>query len=405
MLPQDILSAIMASMTFPHPNIPKLLLFALFQSLTFYPAFEKVYFQENGLSILQIVSITIIFSIFVVILEVPSGALSDRWVRKYVLFLSVVFAMLTALVFAISSSFWMFAFGTVLMACSFVLNSGTNTALLFDSLKDINKTKVFEKYLAARRIISGAAFAIASLAGGYVAQQHNIQTAIWVSFFMLIPAAFLTLSLKEPTFHKTTGELSYWQHVRYTATHLTGRPYFVQVAALSVVIMTVNILIEDYAQLYYYFLGFSLLAIGVLSFFEGVKEMIGNYIGARITQTKHTSYLYGYLLIGMSTTLLITAWQVNIIGVLGLFAASVIFFIIDVPLLSNFHKNLDSNIRATSESFLNLVTELSKMLIALGFAAVANIYSINLAFGSLGLLVAVYTVYYFSVSLKIIREA
>jgi len=346
-----------------------------------------VFFQESGLSILQIFLITVVFSVTVVALEVPSGALSDRWVRKYVLTLSILFSMLTALVYVTSTGFWMFALGSFFMACSFVLNSGTNTAMLFDSLKDVDKTDSFEKYLATRRIISGAGFAVASLVGGYVAQQQGIPATIWISLFLLLPAVILTLMLKEPSFHKTTDELSYWKHIKYTATHLSGQRYFVQVAALSVVIMTVNILIEDYAQLYYYFAGFSLFAIGILSFFEGVKEMVGNYVGAKVVQTKQTAYLYGYLLLIMSGALLLTAWQVNIIGVLGLFIASIIFFIIDVPLLGSFHKRLDSKIRATSESFLNLVTEITKVIVAFGFAFIANEYSISVAFGALGILV------------------
>jgi MFS family permease len=392
-------------MTFPHPNVSKLLWLAFFQAFTLYAAFEKVFFQESGLSIIQIFLVTVVFSVTVVALEVPSGALSDRWVRKHVLTLSIIFSMLTALVYVTSVSFWRFALGSFFMACSFVLNSGTNTAILFDSLKDVDKTDVFEKYLATRRIISGAGFAIASLVGGYIAQQQGISMAIWISLFLLFPAVVLTLVLKEPSFHKTTGELSYWKHIKYTATHLSGQKYFVQVAALSVVIMTVNILIEDYAQLYYYFAGFSLFAIGILSFFEGVKEMVGNYIGSRVSQTRRTAYMYGYLLVVMSGALLLTAWQVNILGVLGLFITSIIFFIIDVPLLGSFHRKLDSKIRATSESFLNLVTELTKVLIAFGFVFIANEYSINIAFGVLGVLVFLYTIYYFLFSLQVIRDS
>lgn len=392
------------SVKFPDRNTPKLLLIATLQGLTFYTAFEKIFFQENGLSIIEISLLTIVFSITLITLEIPSGALSDRWVRTHVLSLSIVASIITLLLFATGDTFLQFGLGMFFAGVAFVLNSGTNTSLLFDSLKEAGATNSFEKYLAARRILFGAGFAIASLVGGWIANTYGIATTMWVTLLALIPALVLCMSLREPHFHKTTGELSYWKHIKYTATHLSGQRYFVQVAALSVVIMTVNILIEDYVQLYYYFAGFSLFAIGILSFFEGVKEMVGNYVGARIVQTRRTAYTYGYLLVFMCGALLLTAWQVNIVGVLGLFIASIIFFIIDVPLLGSFHKKLDSKIRATSESFLNLVTELTKVLLALGFAFIANEYSINIAFGALGLLVLFYTIYYFAFSLKIIRD-
>jgi MFS family permease len=77
-------------MKFPESNTPKLLTIATLQGLTFYAAFEKIFFQENGLSIIEIAFLTIVFSITLITLEVPSGALSDRWVRKHVLVLSIL---------------------------------------------------------------------------------------------------------------------------------------------------------------------------------------------------------------------------------------------------------------------------------------------------------------------------
>ena len=376
-------------MKFPESNTPKLLAIAALQGLTFYAAFEKIFFQENDMSIMQIALLTIVFSVTMIVLEVPSGALSDRWVRKYVLSLSIASSIITLLLFVTGATFWQFAIGMFFAALAFVLNSGTNTSILFDSLKEFDATDAFEKYLAARRILSGAGFALASLVGGWVANQYGIEMAIWITLGTLVPALLLCLSLREPVFHKTTGELSYFSHIGHTAKYLTSTRYFINVILLSVVIMTTHILIEDYSQLYYFAVGFSLLAIGFISFFEGIKEMVANYIGALMPGLRNLPLMYGVLLFVMAGSLVFAAWQQNIFGVAGLFVASAVFFIIDVPLLGNFHKQLDSSIRATSESFMNLVTELSKMLLAIGFAWIANEHSIPFGFAALGALLAV----------------
>lgn len=394
----------MALMKFPESNTLKLLLLAICQSLTFYAAFEKIFFQTNGLSILEISWITIIFSLCLVLLEVPSGALSDRWVRKYVLSLSVLFAILGIITLALSNGFWGFAAATILTGISFVLNSGTNTSILYDSLKEVGKVTDFEKYLAIRRILSGAGFAAASLFGGFAAAHFGISFAIWITLIPLIIGLLLCLSLREPVFHKTTGELNFFKHISHTAKHLTRHVYFRQVIFLSVIIMTVHILIKDYSQLYYFAIGFSLASIGVLSFLEGLKEMLANYMGALIPQQKNLPSLYGVLLLFMSGALLVCAFSPNIFGVIGLFVASGIFFIIDVPLLGGFHKQVDSSIRATADSFLNLVTEGTKMLFALLFAFAANLYSIEIAFGVLGVIVLIYTVYYLLVGKTVLES-
>lgn len=381
-------------MQFPEANTPKLIVLAGLQAMVFYAAFEKIFFQDNGLSVIEIAILSGVFSLGLICLEVPSGALSDRWVRKHVLSLSVVAAMATTIVFALGNEFWHFAIGIAFAACGFVLNSGTNSSILFDSLKEYQTEQQFEKYLAWRRIFSGIGLAIGSLIGGVIAEGYGIAATMWVTLLPLIAALFLTMSLREPHFHKTTGELNYFAHIRYAARHLVSSHYFVQVIALSVMIKTVSILIEDYAQLYYLLLGFSLFAIGVLSFFEGIKEIVANYIGSSVSCGTALPRLYGILLLVMAGALLLSAWQLNIVGVLSLFVASSMFFIIDVPLLGGFHRQLASGIRATAESFLNLVTELSKVVVAIGFATIANWYSISVAFGVLGCVVLIYTVYY-----------
>lgn len=391
-------------MKFPESNTPKLLAIAALQGLTFYAAFEKIFFQENGLDILQIALLMIVFSVTMILLEVPSGALSDRWIRKYVLSLSLVASIITLLLFVTGDSFVQFAAGMFFAACAFVLNSGTNTSILFDSLKEYDAIDSFEKYLAARRILSGAGFAVASLVGGWTANQYGISMAIWITLGALVPALLLCLSLRETVFHKTTGELSYFGHIGHTAKHLTSTSYFVNVIMLSVVIMATHILIEDYSQLYYFAVGFSLLAIGIISFFEGLKEMVANYFGALMPKLQNLPLMYGLLLIVMASALFVSAWQQNIFGVAGLFVASAMFFIIDVPLLGNFHKQLDSSIRATAESFMNLVTELSKMILAIGFAWIANIYGVTFGFGALGALLCLYIVYYWLFVYRVFRR-
>ena len=391
-------------MKFPESNTPKLLAIATFQALTFYAAFQLIFFQENGLNIVQIALLTIVFSVTMITLEVPSGALSDRWVRKHVLSLSILASIVTVVLFATGDTFIQFAVGMFFAAVAFVLNSGTNTSILFDSLKEAEATNSFEKYLATRRILAGGGFAIASLVGGWTANQYGISIAIWITLVALVPALLLSLSLREPIFHKTTGELSYFAHIGHTAKHLTSTRYFTNVIALSVVIMATHILIEEYSQLYYFAIGFSLLAIGIISFFEGLKEMVANYLGAMMPKLHNLPLMYGFLLMIMAGSLLVSAWQQSLIGVAALFVASAMFFIIDVPLLGAFHKQLDSSIRATSESFMNLITELSKMVLAIAFASIANVYSVPLAFGALGLLLCVYVIYYWLFVYRVFRE-
>ena len=72
-------------------NIWKYFVFeALWSLVFFFPIFQIFYLARN-MSITQIAFIGIAFSVARMAMEVPSGALADRWGRKKTLFLSQVF--------------------------------------------------------------------------------------------------------------------------------------------------------------------------------------------------------------------------------------------------------------------------------------------------------------------------
>ena len=390
-------------MKLPHFNIFPLYLLVFFETFSLFTAFEKIYLQQNGLSISEIVWLSIFLGITILICEVPSGALSDRWYRKYTLSLSFFFGALSLLVFLLGTGFWHYSVAVLFGGWAFVCNSGTNSSLLYDSLKEAGLENKFAKYLATRRIISAVSFGIAALVGGYVAQQYGIDITILFGIGLLTLGLIITFILKEPDFHRTTGEMSYFSHIGTTARYLMSTKFFINVALLSIVTMSVHIIIEDYSQLYYYAIGLTLLLVGVMSAFEGVKEVIFNYWGGRTTWNSNTPRLFGIFLFVMFFSLLLTAWQGSYWGIVGLFIASGMFFVIDVPIMARFHDKADSGIRATSESFLNLVTEMFRISLALAFGYIAQAYSIQIGFGLLAGVVGTYTVYYWMFAKKHIQ--
>ena len=72
-------------------NIKRLYALYGLHGLIFFYSFDKVFLQLKGFSVQQVVVVELLYVLTIVLLEVPSGALSDRWSRKYVLSLSGLF--------------------------------------------------------------------------------------------------------------------------------------------------------------------------------------------------------------------------------------------------------------------------------------------------------------------------
>ncbi|MGX7417521.1 MFS transporter [Carnobacterium gallinarum] len=101
-----------------------------------------LYLAYKGMSLWEIGLIEGIFHGSSLLFEIPSGAIADTYGLRKTLIVGRLFAILSGLLLIFASSFWLLSLGFVLSALSYNLNSGTNEALVFESLKanSIEKT-------------------------------------------------------------------------------------------------------------------------------------------------------------------------------------------------------------------------------------------------------------------------
>ena len=75
-----------------------------------------------------------LFAAVVIAMEVPSGWMSDVWSRRGTLMVGCVFGMLSFGGMMIATDFWSVMFFMALMGVGVACNSGTVTAIIYDSL-------------------------------------------------------------------------------------------------------------------------------------------------------------------------------------------------------------------------------------------------------------------------------
>jgi MFS family permease len=121
-------------------NILKFILFNIFSTFVLYYGIDKVLMEARGLSTTDIVFLEIFCAVLILFLEVPSGAISDKWSRKYVLALNVAFFMLTTFFWVIAQDINLFILGATTGAIHMALRSGTDTSFLYDTLYELGRT-------------------------------------------------------------------------------------------------------------------------------------------------------------------------------------------------------------------------------------------------------------------------
>jgi MFS family permease len=111
-------------------NIWKLYAIRFFQSLIPAYVIERLFWEQRGMTIQMVVYTEIIYAITIVLLEVPTGIIADKWSRKKMLMLSAILEGCPFLILLFATEFWHFATAIFISCIARSTSSGTENALL-----------------------------------------------------------------------------------------------------------------------------------------------------------------------------------------------------------------------------------------------------------------------------------
>lgn len=155
-----------------------------------------LYFSEQ-LTLPEVLLLEAVYYIAVVIIEVPSGYLSDLVGRCRTLLLSCMALLAGYACFLLSSEFAGFAAGQILIACSMAFRSGTDTAFHYESLQALGRADEYGDREAVAGKYGFASTAVAALAGGILGS-IDLSLPYYLSVLTAGVSLYIVLSFKEP---------------------------------------------------------------------------------------------------------------------------------------------------------------------------------------------------------------
>ena len=139
-----------------------------------------------------------IYYLCVVVLEVPSGWMSDRLGRVLTLRVAAVSWIVAHLCFLVGDHrFWFIAAGQAFLAAGFASLSGTDVTLHYDTLESLGLAGVFQDRQARLRSIHLVSTAVSALVGGAVGW-FDLRLVFAVSLGLAAIQFLVTLRLVEP---------------------------------------------------------------------------------------------------------------------------------------------------------------------------------------------------------------
>lgn len=196
----SVIPSIFAAMA-AHPNIPRLYIIKIAKWFMLYMPIVVLFYESNGLKMKDIMVLQAVYSIVIVILEIPSGYLADVWGRKRTMLLGAIMGVAGFVTYGFSYGFWGFLIAEVILGIGQSCVSGADSAMLYDSLKERklhSRYSRFEGRITSLGNVAEAAAALLSIALVTISLRAPYYGQILVAA-IAIPAA---LTLREPERHK-----------------------------------------------------------------------------------------------------------------------------------------------------------------------------------------------------------
>jgi MFS family permease len=193
-------------------NIMLLYLFSFFKNLQFFGAVSvPFYLHRVGLDYTGMFLLEAIFSFSMILFEIPTGVVADRWGRKRSLLSGSFFFGAGFFLFGIFTSYPILVFAEIICAFGMTLLSGADRALLYEMLKNGHEEDRAVKVLARYDAFSTAAMFLAFPVGSVFAGSSIVsyKTSLGLVFIATAAAIFLSglimLFIKEGPFEKSTN--------------------------------------------------------------------------------------------------------------------------------------------------------------------------------------------------------
>ncbi|MDB5166517.1 MAG: major facilitator superfamily 1 [Candidatus Saccharibacteria bacterium] len=336
----------------------------------FWYAVEKFFMRSIGFNDATIGLMVAAYSAIILICEVPSGILADRWSRKGVLILGYVALLISAVVCGLSNSETVFLIGTIFWGIFYALYSGTNEAIVYDTLlEEEGSGKRYELYFGRLELVASLGLIISSIAGGLLSQATDLRTTFFWSVPPIILGIIALLFLREPSLHRAEEAVDVRAHIIATFRAVLRRGALLPIVISLILVTITTELFFEMDQLWLIALAAPAALYGIINAI--VLGSIGFGGVAAAWRKKGLLVAISTALIIISSVCLIFTRNLAVI-VAAFFCLATALSALSVVYSKRLHDTLPSKLRAGATSTVSTTGRGLIIPIVLLFGAISN---------------------------------
>jgi MFS family permease len=233
-----------------------------------------LFYIASKVSLEQFTIIMAVFSLATLVFEIPTGVIADLLGKKNTLLLSRAMYIIEIFLIAFFNGFWIFLVAKIISGIGVSLSSGTNQAIVYDSLKKIKRENEHKKISGIANTVSKISMSFVFIIGAYLFTL-NPKLPAYVSLPFMVLAFVLTFFMTEPykPEKKFTMKNSL-EHLKQGLTYFKGNYYLKYLAMLTLLVGATISMMLSLSSKYFELILIPITLIGVVSF---VTTLISAY--------------------------------------------------------------------------------------------------------------------------------
>ena len=372
-------------------NISKISLIYFFSSLYFYLPVLTIYYQQKGLSFLEIGSLWGIVTFTVFLAEVPTGLLADRFGRKKSIIFALLFQVVGEILFLFAGNYLHFVLINIIAAIGFAFQSGCMQAMVYDFLKDKKREQEMKKIWGNINAFGQAGFILGALVSTF-AVTSTIPPQIYFCIVMTIVsvsiALIISLLLKEPKNKYLHPEQSPITILKVSLHLITSNPLLRRIILFGLFTTPFLAFLNTFQPPYFELSNISLSWLGISRAVAGIIAIVFLRYAYKMENIfKENGVLIATLIPAFFYFLMSFIFH-PIIGTM-LFILNYSSQRLQEPLLADYYNiHITSDVRATTLSAINMLSSIYVAIMGLIVGAIADL-SLPLTFLFIGIVILI----------------
>jgi len=347
-----------------------------------------LFFQDHDLTLTQVMILQAIYSIVIVLFEIPSGFIADVFERKNVIFLSTIFSFIGYLIFSFFSGFYYFAVAQILVGIGGSLISGSDSSLIYDTLLELKTNEKYTKIEGKNYAIGNFSESIAAILGGYLALT-SLSLPIYIQTAVLFFGIPISLTLVEPSINKKNrvekSIKSMLDIMKFAIIKNKKIRYLILYSSImGFATLSMAWFVQPFLIEIHFYLGYYGILWAILNFTAGITS----YNAYKIYDKMKSYNLLIFISLIMSISFIMLGLNITYLGLVFIFLIYLIRGIVTPILRNEININIESNKRATVLSIRSMFIRLTFAILAPILAYISEInFSLTITFTMMGIIV------------------